>query len=135
MKSIKTPWENAPDDISQYAGFVYRITNTITGQEYIGKKFFWEIRHKKIAGKKNRRKYIKESNWKSYRSSSDDVKKDIDELGIDNFRFTIVECFKHRQQVNYYETHLQFAENVLYAENESGQYQYYNKNILRRFFR
>ena len=60
-------------------GFVYLITNNVTGRKYIGKKLFW---FKKIKTVKGKRKRIKvESDWRDYWSSSDDVKKDVKELG------------------------------------------------------
>ena len=56
-------------------GFVYNIRNLITGQEYIGKKFFYSKRTlPPLKGKKRKRHVVKESDWKKYTSSSDDVK-------------------------------------------------------------
>ena len=48
------------DDIGDYYGFVYRITNLCTGKQYIGRKYFIEKRKPK-GGK---RKVTSESDWK-----------------------------------------------------------------------
>ena len=55
-----------------YVGFVYEITNTQTGRKYIGKKL---VEFKKsrppLKGRKNRRRYKVESDWREYYGSSD----------------------------------------------------------------
>ena len=37
-------------------GFVYRITNTVSGREYIGKKLFYSMKTRQVKGKKKRYK-------------------------------------------------------------------------------
>lgn len=39
------------DDIGDYFGFVYCITNKITNRKYIGRKYLWQFRNPK--GKKD----------------------------------------------------------------------------------
>lgn len=134
IKSI-TPWENVPDNIDEYAGFVYKIVNLITGQEYIGKKIFWQERRKRIPGRKNRRLIITESDWKTYESSSQQLVDDINKYGKHNFRFIILECLRTRGQMSYLEAELQFKYDVLNNRMPDGKYKYYNKNILRQFKR
>ena len=63
----ENPWmyEGNPftsDDIGDYYGFVYRITNTTNGKQYIGRKYFTQKRKPK-GGK---RKVTSESDWKRY---------------------------------------------------------------------
>ena len=48
------------DDVGDYFGFVYEITNLLNGRRYIGRKYFWSFRTPK--GKK--RKVKQESDWK-----------------------------------------------------------------------
>ena len=48
------------DDIDDFFGFVYCITNNTNGREYIGRKYFWKFRTPR--GKK--RKVKSESDWK-----------------------------------------------------------------------
>ena len=48
-------------------GFVYLITNTITGRKYIGKKLArFKTTKPPLKGKKNKRRGHKESDWKDY---------------------------------------------------------------------
>ena len=83
----ENPWmyEGKPftsDDIGDYYGFVYRITNTITQRSYIGRKYF--VQKRKPRGSK--RRVTSESDWKKYYGSSDDLKQDIRRDGKDSFR-------------------------------------------------
>ena len=70
------------DDIGDYYGFVYCITSTVTGRKYIGRKYF--VQKRKPKGGK--RRVTSESDWKRYYGSSDDLKRDIREIGKDSFR-------------------------------------------------
>ena len=70
------------DDIGDFFGFVYRITNTQNGRQYIGRKYFYQKR-KPTGGK---RRVTSESDWKRYYGSSDELKRDIKEFGKGIFR-------------------------------------------------
>ena len=61
------------DDIDDFFGFVYRITNLQNGKQYIGRKYFYQKRKPK-GGK---RKVTSESNWKKYYGSSDELKEEL----------------------------------------------------------
>ena len=61
------------NDIGDFFGFVYRITNLQNGKQYIGRKYFYQKRKPK-GGK---RKVTSESNWKKYYGSSDELKEEI----------------------------------------------------------
>jgi len=135
MKKVTTNWENAPDNINDYIGFVYIITNLLTEQKYIGKKFFWHTNRIKVKGRKNRKIVTKESDWKTYESSDQEVKDDIKKHGKENFRFEILECCKDKRRLTYAETEQQFKRDVLTKQFSNGLYEYYNKNISGRFFR
>ena len=78
--------EEAPEDMY---GFVYMIT-TPEGLKYIGKKQFFSIRRKKVPGKTRRKVTRKESDWKTYSSSSDIIKKMLKSSGTEGFKFEIV---------------------------------------------
>jgi len=54
-------WKNAPKRYEEYIGFVYCITEIKTNKKYIGIKKFWT-------------KKKKETDWKSYVSSSGKLK-------------------------------------------------------------
>jgi hypothetical protein len=122
----QTNWTNVPDDWDQYEGFVYLITNTITQQKYIGRKYFWTKQKTKIVG---------ESDWRKYKSSSSYVKEEIQKYGEDVFKFEIISVHRSRQETNYAEVKEQFARNVLEAILPNGLEEYYNHNILSRYFK
>ena len=49
------------DDIGDFFDYVYLITNNKNGRQYIGRKYFWQLRTPK--GKKRKEKYEKQ--WKN----------------------------------------------------------------------
>ena len=66
--TYENPWtyEGAnftSDDINDFFGYVYRITNLTTGKQYIGRKYFTQ-RRKPRSGK-GKRRVTTESDWKS----------------------------------------------------------------------
>ena len=105
-------------------GFVYCITNRLTGKAYIGKKSFWSRR--KPAGKS--RRVTKESNWRNYYSSSDVLKSDVKYFGKENFDREILHLCKYKKQMSFLEIREQFQRDVLKDET------YYNTNIAGKFF-
>ena len=58
------------DDIGDFFGYVYLITNKSTGKKYIGRKYFMQKRKPK-GGK---RRVTSESDWKKYYGSSQNSK-------------------------------------------------------------
>ena len=119
------------DDIGNLFGFVYRITNLQSGKQYIGRKYFWQKRKPK-GGK---RRVTSESDWKKYYGSSDDLKRDIREIGKDSFRREILSLHTTLGKVNYEETKQLFLHNVLMEALDDGTPMYYNSNILGRYMR
>ena len=114
------------DDIGDFFGFVYRITNLQSGRQYIGRKYFYQKRKPK-GGK---RRVTSESDWKRYYGSSAELKQDVKEYGRDNFRREIISLHTTKGWVNYEETRQLFLNNVL-SEDEN----YYNSNILGRYMK
>ena len=132
----ENPWmyEGKPftsDDIGDYYGFVYRITNTNNRKSYIGRKYF--VQKRKPKGGK--RKVTSESDWKRYYGSSDELKRDIKTLGRDSFKREILSLHTTLGKVNYEETKQLFLHNVLMESLDNGEPAYYNCNILGRYMR
>ena len=72
-------------------GFIYKITNLTNDMKYIGKKQCKSIRKRPpLKGKKNKRRYEIETDWKSYTSSSNQLNEHIRVLGKGNFKFEIL---------------------------------------------
>lgn len=95
----------------QHYGFVYIITNLISGKRYIGKKFFWSSKRRQV--NKVRKRYKAESDWKDYWSSSEELKADIEALGKENFKREIIHLCPNKGTTNYLEAKEQFVREVL----------------------
>lgn len=122
------------ENLENYVGFCYLITNLVTGQKYIGKKFFYSSNRIKVKGKTRRRVVKKQSNWKVYTGSSKYLQKQIEDLGEDNFKREILSLHESKADVNLAEIKLQIAFNVLNSLDETGERAYYNENIGLRFY-
>lgn len=99
-------------------GFIYLITNTVTGKKYIGKKQKKTIKKRPpLKGKKNKRCEEVETDWKTYSSSSNDVNTDITQYGKDKFKFEILLFCNSKWELAYHEARLQFENKVLLRED------------------
>jgi hypothetical protein len=114
-------------------GFVYIITNTVSGRMYVGKKLarFKTTRYKMHTqknGKKVRKKIrgAVASDWQEYYGSSDQLNRDVELLGRDQFRREILYYCRSKAECNYIEAREQFTRKVLESD------QYYNGHIRVR---
>jgi hypothetical protein len=114
-------------------GFVYLITNTVSGRMYVGKKLarFKTTRyrmHTQKNGKKVRKKIrgAVDSDWQQYYGSSDQLNRDVESLGRDLFRREILYYCRSKAELNYVEAREQFTRKVLESD------QYYNGHIRVR---
>lgn len=104
-----------------FYGFVYIIENTTNNRKYIGKKqCFTTIKRRPLKGKRNKRHSIKETDWRTYCGSSEQLLKDIESLGKDRFTFNIIRFCNSKSELAYHEAKLQFDNDVLLRED------YYN---------
>lgn len=117
----------------EYIGFVYLITNTISGKMYIGKKLskFAKTTYKvvKLKNGTKKRKKIKgkvESDWQEYYGSNDTLKADVIKLGPENFQREILYYCKTKAECSYIEAREQFSRRVLESDD------YYNGQISVR---
>ena len=101
-------------------GFIYNITNKLTGQSYIGRKAF----HKTVKGKK-----AGPSDWASYRGSSKYLNSDMEEFGVENFEFSILFTCPSLSWLKRAELEVHLRLNVVYAKDDLGNYLYYNRNV------
>lgn len=122
-------------NLEDYAGFVYQITNLKNKRKYIGRKYLWSHTRVKVANRKNRKRKVSESNWRHYKSSCDELKEDIKKFGVDNFRFEIIWLCKTRKETNYKELEEQVKRDVLSKKLPDGTWEFYNANIMCRFYR
>jgi hypothetical protein len=106
------------EDIQDNYGFIYRITNTTNGYDYVGRKYFTTVKKRPpLKGKKNKRRETVETDWKEYWGSSPRLQADIDTLGKDKFTREIIHLCKTRGETNYMEAYYQFTEGVLLRED------------------
>ena len=115
-------WEGVlEENIDLPYGFIYKITNLTNDKKYIGKKQCQSIRKRPpLKGKKNKRHEKIETDWKTYTSSSNELNKDLEELGKDKFKLEILRWCDSKWELSYYEARLQFNEEVLLRDD------YYN---------
>ena len=112
------------DLIGENYGFVYQITNVVSGRKYIGKKFFYSARTKQVKGKKKRIKVS--SDWQTYYGSSAELTKDVLSLGNEKFTREIIHLCLSKGDCGYLEAKEQFVRGAL----ESNEY--YNTWIMVR---
>jgi hypothetical protein len=120
--------EFTSEEIEDYQGFVYLITNLENGKKYIGKKFF--VKPKVLPKTKTRKRRVRttvESDWKSYFGSSEALLDDIaewdDERKDAGLSREILRLCKTKGECSYYEIKEQLAVDALLDEN------YYNSFV------
>lgn len=119
-------------------GFIYLITHIESGKKYIGKKNFYSsvTRTKTItlkttgAKKKKKIRSQKESNWKEYYGSSEDLTRDVNLFGKEAFHREILKLCYTKGEMSYYEAKYQFDHAVLL---DPGMY--YNSWIMVKVHR
>ena len=114
-------------------GFVYLITNTLTGRKYIGKKLakFSKTTYKTVKLKNGTKKKKKirgkiDSDWREYYGSSPALTADVTQLGTANFTREILFYCTSKAECSYIEAREQFSRRVLESND------YYNGHIQVR---
>jgi hypothetical protein len=118
-------WENVPENIEEWFGFVYLITrlNALLNEPkyYIGcKQFFSKTKRPPLKGNKRKRTIFKESDWKDYYGSSEELKKDVAKHGKENYKREILVCTTCKWESKYLEAREQINRHVLIRDD------YYN---------
>jgi hypothetical protein len=114
-------------------GFVYLITNNLSGRKYIGKKLakfakttVKTVTQKNGIKKKKRIRTKVDSDWQSYYGSSIELTADILKLGTENFSRQILHYCSSKASCSYIEAREQFDRKVLESDD------YYNGQISVR---
>jgi len=122
--------ETLPEDC---VGFVYLITNKLSGRKYIGKKLakFSKTSYRVVKLKNGNKKKKKirskiDSDWQEYYGSSPELTRDVAALGIENFTREILYYCKSKAECSYVEAREQFNRKVLETKD------YYNGHIQVR---
>jgi hypothetical protein len=128
-------------DINEYEGYIYITTILDTGRKYIGKKNFFHNTNVKLGkkelanlptarGKKpSKKKVTKESDWKTYYGSAQEIKDSVKQYPKERIIRTLLRLCKTKKELTYYECKYLFDYNVL--EPNSG---FINDNILGKFY-
>lgn len=129
-------------------GFVYEITHVPTGRKYIGKKVLYSRLNKKLGKREleklkldrkekgiggrlpKKKKVIKESNWKKYFGSSQEIKELVKNGRENEFKREILQFVKSRKLLTYYETKNLLLKEVIERDNN-----YINDNVSGKFYR
>lgn len=109
-------------DAGDWYGFIYEITNNLTGKKYIGRKYFTEAKTRQVKLKKKRTRV--ESNWREYWGSNKVLNEDVIAHGVEHFTRVILMLCTTRGNTNYWEAKFLFDNNVLFSDN------YYNDWIM-----
>jgi hypothetical protein len=114
-------------------GFVYLITNVISGRMYIGKKLakfaktsYKVVKLKNGAKKKKKIRSKIDSDWRDYYGSNLELNVDVLKLGKENFTREILYYCTSKAQCSYIEAREQFTHKVLESKD------YYNGQISVR---
>jgi hypothetical protein len=110
--------------VDLWFGFVYLIINLENNKKYVGKKLFSQSKPYQKNGKKKKRRVP--SDWEEYYGSSEELLKDVEELGKDKFKRTIIHLCKTRGMCSYLEAREQMDRRVIESDD------YYNRYIQVR---
>jgi len=128
-------------------GFIYQVTHLPSNRKYIGKKVLYFERNVKL-GKKEleilkeerkskgiggrapaKKKVVKESDWKTYYGSQNEIKELVKDGKESDFKREILKFVDNKKHLTYFECKYLFIYEVLENNNE-----YINDNILAKFY-
>ena len=105
-------------------GFVYIITNTKSDKAYIGCKQYYIGKDKHP------------SKWENYTGSSKHLNVDIEKVGKKYFKFEVIDEYKNKRSLNYYECFYQMKYNDLDSSLKgTDEPAYYNNYVGGKFYR
>lgn len=118
------------DDLDNNIAFVYLITNLKTNKKYFGQKKLKFYKRRKIPGRINRMRVVKDSDWRDYWGSNKELHEDIEKFGEEHFSREILRICRTKSEANYYELRYQIVNDVLFKPDE-----YYNSYVGGRISR
>lgn len=129
-------------------GFIYEITHLPTGKKYIGKKQLYSERNIKLGKKESellkeerklekkkgktpsKKKVVKESDWKTYYGSHQEIKELVKNGKKEDFKREILQMVFSKKLLTYFEMKYLLLKEVI----EPGS-NYINDNVSGHFFR
>jgi hypothetical protein len=116
-------WKCEGDIPEDVIGFIYKIINNVNNKKYIGKKLLkFKTTKKPLKGRTNKRRGTKESDWKSYTGSCNQLNEDIIKIGKDKFSFEILSWCKSKSDLSYEEMKQIILANALYDATYYNEY-------------
>ena len=105
------------EDLQEWQCFVYKITDS-DGRKYIGvKQFHKKVTRPPLKGRKNKRRSVAESDWKTYVGSSSSVQTIVEHRGIDTLHREILHLCRTKGDGAYMEAWEQFRRGVLFRDD------------------
>jgi predicted PolB exonuclease-like 3'-5' exonuclease len=108
-------------------GFLYKITHIPTGKWYIGRKLGTKTKTTQSKGVKKKEQVS--SDWKTYWSSSDELKALVSEKGENEFKREILLFCETKASMTYSEEYLLYISGALFDAN------CFNNNIRAKIYR
>ena len=108
-------------------GFLYVVS--WDGKYYIGQKSFWSVRNLKLSKKRSSELYSgrgakpkkervqKESDWRTYKTSSKEVQELVKQYGESYFTWQILDFASTKSELNYKETQYILCNDCLRDQN------------------
>lgn len=103
------------DDIKDFVGFVYIITNLTNDRKYIGRKLFTKAKTTQVKGKKKKTRIS--SDWESYFGSNKTLLEEVATLGQENYKREILHLCKSLSACAYLETYEIFKNHALIGDD------------------
>lgn len=136
-------WAGETPDPERYLGFVYLITDELTGKAYVGRKNYWIARSKKgcksrVTDKgsdKWKPECWKASDWEYYKGSSKALRDHMRDHADHEYSFVILKQVQSKGRLSYEECKEQWKRDVLCARLPDETYRYLNGNIQAIRFR
>ena len=100
--------------IKDHVAFVYLIENLHNGRKYLGKKLLTKAKTLPKTKKRKRVQRLRvESDWQEYYGSNKALLEDVDKIGQDKFKRTILRLCRTKGEASYYEAKYIFESDAI----------------------